>query len=269
MSGAYALTISSIYGAVTSSNVWLNVIPLVITNSPSSQTVLAGTNVNFSVTPAGWTPFNYQWQCNGTNISNATKYDFNSKQCSAGPSRNVCCCRRQCLRGCHQFQRAAGRDFNCDHSPASTAINFYRRLRIFHGHCGTSRPFHLPMAVEWVSNFRRTNNPLLVTGIVESGWCLFCDHSKWHWNCNQLQCHAQSVSKLHGALTIMDRRICSGPDQRRGRIRGWVSQPRPDKRRAGFGVGQNFYGQAKRPSRADQCDGHRSGRRSQHGTRRE
>ena len=72
MPGAYSLTISNSYGIVSSSNIVLNVIPLVISNSPVSQTVLAGTNLFFNVTPTGWMPFNYQWQFNGTNILYAT-----------------------------------------------------------------------------------------------------------------------------------------------------------------------------------------------------
>jgi alpha-tubulin suppressor-like RCC1 family protein len=72
LSGLYSLTITNAYGTVTSSNVVLNVIPLVISNSPSSQTVLAGTNVTFGVTAIGWGPFSYQWQYGGVDLLNAT-----------------------------------------------------------------------------------------------------------------------------------------------------------------------------------------------------
>jgi len=39
-----------------------------ITTQPASQTVLAGSNATFSVAVTGTGPFNFQWQCNGTNL---------------------------------------------------------------------------------------------------------------------------------------------------------------------------------------------------------
>ena len=43
----------------------------VITNQPTNQIVLNGSNVSFSVTVSGTWPFTYQWQFNGTNLPNA------------------------------------------------------------------------------------------------------------------------------------------------------------------------------------------------------
>ena len=43
-----------------------------ITRPPQSQTVNAGANVTFNVVVAGVSPFSYQWQFNGQNISGAT-----------------------------------------------------------------------------------------------------------------------------------------------------------------------------------------------------
>ncbi len=45
-------------------------------NSPPNQTVNAGTNVTFSVTSGGASPFAYQWLFNGTNIPGATNSSF-------------------------------------------------------------------------------------------------------------------------------------------------------------------------------------------------
>ena len=72
VSGAYSVTVSNIAGMASSSTIILTVIPLVITNSPINQTVLAGTNVVLTVGATGWTPLNYQWLFNGTNLPGAT-----------------------------------------------------------------------------------------------------------------------------------------------------------------------------------------------------
>jgi alpha-tubulin suppressor-like RCC1 family protein len=72
MSGVYSLSISNSFGSTTSSNVLLTVIPLVITGSPAGQNALAGTGVSLSVSATGWTPFNYQWRFDGTNLPSAT-----------------------------------------------------------------------------------------------------------------------------------------------------------------------------------------------------
>jgi alpha-tubulin suppressor-like RCC1 family protein len=71
-SGTYALVVSNSYGKTTSSNVSLTVIPLLIGSPPANQNVLAGTNMTLTVTANGWTPFNYQWQFDGTNLPGAT-----------------------------------------------------------------------------------------------------------------------------------------------------------------------------------------------------
>lgn len=44
--------------------------PPVITNQPSSQVLLAGSNATFRVAVSGKAPFTYQWRFNGTNLSN-------------------------------------------------------------------------------------------------------------------------------------------------------------------------------------------------------
>src|SRR6185436_13057969 len=48
----------------------------IITPHPSSQTVLSGTRVTFSVRASGPSPLRYQWQRNGADISGATMQDY-------------------------------------------------------------------------------------------------------------------------------------------------------------------------------------------------
>ena len=60
------------FGAVTNSSAVLNVVPLVITSQPQSQSVVRGANVPFSVTASGQGPFSYQWQFQNANLPGAT-----------------------------------------------------------------------------------------------------------------------------------------------------------------------------------------------------
>jgi alpha-tubulin suppressor-like RCC1 family protein len=70
--GTYALIVSNTFGAVTNSELALNVLPLLIQVPPQSQTVAGGTNATFGVTVLGQGPFRYQWQTNGTDLARAT-----------------------------------------------------------------------------------------------------------------------------------------------------------------------------------------------------
>lgn len=66
--------------------------PPVITSQPTSQTILAGNSVTFSVTASGSSPLNYQWKRNGTNISGATgsSYTISSVSLSDNGSKFSC-----------------------------------------------------------------------------------------------------------------------------------------------------------------------------------
>ena len=68
--GSYTLVVTNGAGAATSAVATLTVNgPPVITTPPASQTVVAGTNVNFSVTASGTQPLSYQWRFNGGNLA--------------------------------------------------------------------------------------------------------------------------------------------------------------------------------------------------------
>jgi hypothetical protein len=69
--GSYSLRISNVVGVVLSSNAMLTVME-VITNHPQSQSVPAGSKAIFRVGTTGPQPTSYQWQFNGTTITNAT-----------------------------------------------------------------------------------------------------------------------------------------------------------------------------------------------------
>jgi sugar lactone lactonase YvrE len=66
--GNYTVVITNDYGSVTSSVAVLTVDDLV--SQPTAQTVLAGSNITFTVGVVGGSPFQYQWQFNGTNLAN-------------------------------------------------------------------------------------------------------------------------------------------------------------------------------------------------------
>ena len=51
-------------------------LPPVITSQPTNQTVVAGSNVTFTVIATGFAPLSYQWQFNGTNLNGATGTNY-------------------------------------------------------------------------------------------------------------------------------------------------------------------------------------------------
>jgi hypothetical protein len=71
--GSYSVIVTNLGGAITSSIATLTINgPPGITSQPQSQTVLAGSNVVFSVGVGGTAPFHYQWRLNGAAISSGT-----------------------------------------------------------------------------------------------------------------------------------------------------------------------------------------------------
>ena len=87
--GIYSVTVTNLYGSVTSSNAVLTVLtqPPTITSQPTNQTVSVGGTANFGVAVTGSTPFSYQWSFNGTNLSSATNISLtllNAQPTNAG-----------------------------------------------------------------------------------------------------------------------------------------------------------------------------------------
>ena len=70
--GIYCVTVTNLYGSVTSSNAVLTVVilPPTITQNPASRTNVAGTTATFSVAAAGSAPLAYQWLENGASLNN-------------------------------------------------------------------------------------------------------------------------------------------------------------------------------------------------------
>ncbi len=70
--GAYTVVVSNGINPVASSVASVTLIPFHITLQPQSQSVLAGTNVTFSVASDSQSPLSYQWQLDHTNLPGAT-----------------------------------------------------------------------------------------------------------------------------------------------------------------------------------------------------
>jgi hypothetical protein len=71
--GSYAVIVTNIAGSATSSVATLTVyVPPTITTQPASQALIQGQTAAFTVTANGTAPFGYQWNVNGTSISDAT-----------------------------------------------------------------------------------------------------------------------------------------------------------------------------------------------------
>ena len=68
-SGVYTLVASNSAGSVASSNAIVAVLDPLVISQPTSQMVLAGANVDFSVGASGSNPLFYQWRFKGTNLA--------------------------------------------------------------------------------------------------------------------------------------------------------------------------------------------------------
>lgn len=75
--GSYSVVVTNSLGSVTSSIAVLTVdSPPFVVSQPSSRIVTSGTQVSFSVSVLGNTPFTYQWGFNGTDLPGATGAAF-------------------------------------------------------------------------------------------------------------------------------------------------------------------------------------------------
>jgi len=67
--GDYSVVVNNSFGSATSSNAILTVdVPLTITQQPTNESVMQGSNATFTVTATGTLPLSYQWWLNGTNL---------------------------------------------------------------------------------------------------------------------------------------------------------------------------------------------------------
>ncbi len=71
--GSYSVAMTNTFGGLNSSNAVLTVVPILISNQPSSQTVFAGGVAILSVKVSTNAPPFYQWRYNGTNLAGATE----------------------------------------------------------------------------------------------------------------------------------------------------------------------------------------------------
>ena len=73
-SGTYTVVVTNFWGSITSSPAIVNVTPATtppgFSAQPAAKSVLQGQNASFSVTATGTAPLGYQWQRNGTTLSN-------------------------------------------------------------------------------------------------------------------------------------------------------------------------------------------------------
>jgi len=67
--GNYSVVFSNSAGSVTSSNADLTVQPFLLITAPTNQNTLAGLPISFSITVQNFGPITYQWQFNGTNLT--------------------------------------------------------------------------------------------------------------------------------------------------------------------------------------------------------
>jgi uncharacterized repeat protein (TIGR03803 family) len=73
----YAVAITNLAGAVTSSNATLTVVyPPVITTQPLGQRLVLGCGTSFNVAVSGTAPFRFQWRFNSVSLLNATNASY-------------------------------------------------------------------------------------------------------------------------------------------------------------------------------------------------
>ena len=66
--GTYSVVVTNDYGIVVSSNATLTVNALAIITQPTNQVTWPGGVAKFKVNVSGMPPFNFEWQCNGTDV---------------------------------------------------------------------------------------------------------------------------------------------------------------------------------------------------------
>ena len=70
--GAYSVVVTNPLGSLTSSDLVLDVLPLVFIDQPQSQKTWQGATASFTATASGRGPFIHQWRFNGKDLPGAT-----------------------------------------------------------------------------------------------------------------------------------------------------------------------------------------------------
>ena len=87
--GNYAVVVTNSLGSVTSAVAVLTVqLPPAITSQPQNQTVTSGNPASFTVVAVGTSPFAYQWNKNGINVSGATNATYGITAASTNDAGN-------------------------------------------------------------------------------------------------------------------------------------------------------------------------------------
>jgi alpha-tubulin suppressor-like RCC1 family protein len=71
--GIYSVAVSNEFGGVVSSNAFLTVEPILVTQLPKDLVTFEGGTAVFSITALANTPLSYQWRFNGTDLPGATE----------------------------------------------------------------------------------------------------------------------------------------------------------------------------------------------------
>lgn len=91
----YYCIVSNVFGTIQSNTVTLtvgsSVVPVTITQQPTSQSGTIGSNVVFSLTAAGTAPITYQWYKAGVAIGGATTSTLNLNNIQVGDIANYYC----------------------------------------------------------------------------------------------------------------------------------------------------------------------------------
>ena len=75
-SGAYVLTVTNVFGAITSAPALLSVVPVLVVTPPKNAARFVGQPVTFSVTAAGVAPLAYQWFKGASPLAGETNTTF-------------------------------------------------------------------------------------------------------------------------------------------------------------------------------------------------
>jgi alpha-tubulin suppressor-like RCC1 family protein len=71
--GTYSVSVSNEFGVVVSSNAFVSVWPILVTESPQDRVIFRGGSATFSIAAQASSALSYQWQFNGVDLPGATE----------------------------------------------------------------------------------------------------------------------------------------------------------------------------------------------------